>query len=145
MHRLGLSNQIPMHTPLLPRHRLRRLVWVTLVAWLFALSAGVLNACVLTPRISDGHGIVAGGDNSVVQHGHNEANAKTSCLKFCADESSALAKTQVFLPDLGVPMLLVLSGWQPVVPVIAIATRRFFDRPMPHGPPLVIRFLRLTL
>lgn len=132
-----------MDTPLLPRHQLRRIVWVTLVAWLFALAVGVLNACVLTPRVSDEHGIVAGGSSSVAQHGHNEA--KTSCLKFCADESSALSKTQGAALDLGVPLLLVLSGWQPGVPVIAIATRRFFDRPMPHGPPLVIRFLRLTL
>lgn len=134
-----------MHTLLLPRHCLRRLVWATLVAWLFALSVGVLNACVLTPRVSDGHGLVAGGDSSIAQHGHDDANAKTSCLKFCADESSALSKTQGSAPDLGVPLLLVLSAWQPIVPVIAIGTRRLFDSPMPHGPPLVIRFLRLTL
>lgn len=132
-----------MHTLLLPRHFLRRLVWVTLVAWLLALSVGVLNACVLTPRVSDGHGVVAAGDSPVAQHGHDDA--KTSCLKFCADESSALSKTQGGAPDLGVPLLLGVSEWQPVVPVIAIGIRQFFDRPMPHGPPLIIRFLRLTL
>jgi hypothetical protein len=122
-----------------------------LVAWLFALGMGVVNACVVTPPAVDGHRVAVIGQHDLAEpathahHGHGDAIGQTGCLKFCADESSTLSKSPVPALDLGLPLLAMVSAWQPVGPMTAIGTRLAFDRPMPHGPPLVIRFLRLTL
>jgi hypothetical protein len=133
-----------MHALRFPRRRLQHTLWVMLVAWLFALGMGVVNACVVATPAVDGHRVAAHA-SSVDHHGHGDATGKTSCLKFCDDESSALSKGDVSAPDLGVPLFAVLSTWPSIIPITAVGTWLALDRPIVQGPPLVIRFLRLTL
>ena len=150
------------------RQRLRRTAWATLVIWVLALAAGVANACALTPMGTAGRamsqaGIVAHDPHSgaptraghaslddpvgVVQygHGHGQDSGKVSCLKFCDEESSAIAKVKLPVVDLGVSLLTVVEPWNSNAAAGGSGLRRSLERPGSQGPPLVIRFLRLTL
>jgi len=155
-----------MHAVHFDRQRLRHTVWVTLVAWLFALSAGVVNACMLAPAGAVGVGVdaasplrtaahaevpnpsrvvVHGGEGGLYpQHGPGPDSGKDSCLKFCDDESSALSKSKGSTLDPGVALLAGIARWNPIVPKTPLGTRLSLRRPPAQGPPLVIRFLRLT-
>jgi hypothetical protein len=151
--------------------RLRQFVWLTLLAWSFAMASGVVNACLLTlpGPISDGspppaheesathprhhvgprgqHG--ATGDEAgavdLARHDHQEGSSGTdTCLKFCDDESSAVVKST----SLGVDMVAALVDpgvRRIVVPLANIDSGWLLEQPRAQGPPLVIRFLRLTL
>lgn len=149
------------------RRHLRHTVWATLGAWLFALTAGVVNACMLVPQGSAGHGVLAasssqsaaqtdhasalreagqlGHDESVPEPGQVQDAGKVSCLKFCDDESSALSKSTTTALDLGEPLLVAVAPWSPIVQSSILGTKLSLRRPPVHGPPLVIRILRLTL
>ena len=150
----------------LPFHRrhLRRTVWVTLLAWVLALLAGIANACQLQP-----HGPVAPAsaasthDSSTehptralhVEHGRHDGHvehegsstdaAKAGCLKFCNDESSTVAKGKTAQADLPGPVVVASVAWRSAVPTATVAMWRSAERPASQGPPLVIRFLRLTI
>jgi len=160
-----------MHAFRSSSRRLRQFVWLTLLAWSFALASGVVNACLLTlpGPITDGtpppvHGeaatharpddkakglhSAAGGEAGVanlVQYEHQQGSSgKDTCLKFCDDESSAVVKSTSLgvdlvvalvepgVPRIAAPLATIGSGWLP-------------EQPRAQGPPLVIRFLRLTL
>jgi len=149
------------------RRRLRHTVWVTLGAWLFALTAGVVNACMLVPQGSAGHGVLAalssqsaaqtdhasalreagqlGHDESVPEPGQVQDAGEVSCLKFCDDESSALSKRKTSALDLGEPHLVAVAPGSPIVQSRILGTKRSLLRPAVHGPPMAICFLRLTL
>lgn len=145
---------------------LRHTVRVTLVAWLFALGAGVVNACMLTPQGPAGVGVdvasplrsvahaevpnrsrvVANGEHGELpaQHGPRHDSGKDSCLKFCDDESSALSKGKSSTLDPGVALLAGVARWNPIVPKTPLGERLSLRQPPAQGPSLVIRFLRLT-
>jgi hypothetical protein len=84
------------------RHRLRRLAAQLLLAWLFALAAGIVNACVLEPGLREG-GAAAGHDRHAAaatprhdghagDHGNrSHDSSKAPCVKFC-DEQAAGAQ-----------------------------------------------------
>ena len=152
------------------RRQLRRTAWATLVVWLFALTSGVVNACVLTPSgsaeravwqvsrvdiaVHDAHAATRpdGKDGSrhdqgasVVHHGHGQESGTASCLKFCDDESSAIAKVKLPVVDLGSSLLTVVEPWNTIAATSSVGVRQSLARPGSHGPPLVIRYLRLTL
>lgn len=155
-----------MHAVHFDRQRLRHTVRVTLVAWLFALSAGVVNACMLTPQGTFGVGVDAAlplrsaahaqiaSPSRVVahaeegdlfpQHGAGPDSGKDSCLKFCDDESSALSKGKSSTLDPGVALLAGIARWNSIVPKTPLGTRLSLRQPPAQGPPLVIRLLRLT-
>jgi hypothetical protein len=160
-----------MHAFRSSSRRLRQFVWLTLLAWSFALASGVVNACLLTVPgpITDGstppvHGegatqgrpddeamglhSAAGGEAGVanlVQYEHQQGSSgKDTCLKFCDDESSAVVKSTSLGVDL--VMALVEPGVRRIaVPVENIGAGWLPEQPRAQGPPLVIRFLRLTL
>jgi hypothetical protein len=144
------------------RRHLRRAALLTASAWVSALVAVVAHACLLQPE--GGHSFTSrtANDSAVfepaaqtaqVAHEHHgsrgaEADGTTdpgqaSCVKFCDDESSTVAKTAPH--DL--PGLLVASrtNWHVVLPATSAVVRVSVERPLAHGPPLVIRFLRLTI
>jgi hypothetical protein len=145
----------------------RRIVWATLVAWVLALLAGVANACLLqdhdfripAPAASAHEGVLGRDMNAAipfhVEHGNQDGAplnvddsrdaAKAVCVKFCDDESSTIAKVQTLQLDLPGPLLLARIDWQTELPVATVAMRRVAERPASQGPPLVIRFLRLTI
>jgi hypothetical protein len=147
------------------RRRLRRTAWATLVVWLIALTAGVVNACALVPAgpaeravgqvshadvvMHDPHGGALTGaghqGESVAHHGHGHDSGKVSCLKFCDDESSAIAKVKLPGVDLGSSLLTAVEPWNAIAAAGRVAIRQSLDWPGSQGPPLVIRFLRLTL
>lgn len=146
--------------------RLRHFVWVALFAWVFALAAGVANACIVALPGS----APAGHENHRHVHervGHDPVSAeltghegdhtggyshelqvdpgKSSCLKFCDDGSSALSKSGS--PWFDLPLAYVPVGGFEIQPaLISDARERLsLERPAAQGPPLVIRLLRLTL
>lgn len=137
------------------RRRLCRTVWATLVVWLFALAAGVVNACVLTPAgpaehdtdavTAARHGSRLDPGEPVAHLGYGQDAGKTSCLKFCDDESSAIAKVKLPVVDLESSLLTVLKPWNATAATGSVEFRPSLEQPGSQGPPLVIRFLRLTL
>jgi len=151
---------------LIPFHRrhLRRTAAVTLSAWLLALLATVVNACLLQPDLRNASASsalvrVALSEPVVrafqVEHGDHGPRAgqaddsadasQASCLKFCDDESSTVAKGETAQPGLAGLPVAFRTNWHAVVPATAVAMRTSVERPLSQGPPLVIRFLRLTI
>ena len=152
--------------------QLHRTARVTLLAWVLALMSGVVNACLLQPhgQTAPASSIVTSSpefadagliESTVahVEHSHhdlhqapqgdhdaaNEDAGKAGCLKFCADESSTLAKGKFTQADLPNPAVVAVGEW-PSLALLPMGTlRRSAERPASPGPPLVIRFLRLTI
>lgn len=149
------------------RRQLRRATWATLMVWVLAMAAGVVNACALTPYgaaepatlhvgivVHDAH--VGAPSSSAIeshhepsetvdQHGHGQDSSKGSCLKFCDDESSAIAKVKLPVVDLSATLLTAAVPWSAIIAADGAGFRHLLERPESQGPPLVIRFLRLTL
>mgnify|MGYP000042660855 CR=1 FL=1 len=146
--------------------QLRHTACITLFAWIFALASGVANACLTQPSAQAGLGstssqadpVVGGAVGPVTRqaershhHGDEEDDglgrhsAKEGCLKFCADESSAVTKSRA--PQADVPGSLVVASVQrpSAAPVAAAAQWPLVERPASSGPPLFIRLLRLTI
>ena len=154
------------------RRQLRRTACATLLAWVLALLSGVVNACLLQPHgqtatasssaTSSPEFAEAGLIDSTVaqvERSHHDSHraqqgdhdvakedaGKAGCLKFCADDSSTLAKgkfTQGGLPN---PAVVAVVEWPSMAPLPMGTLGRSAERPASPGPPLVIRFLRLTI
>jgi hypothetical protein len=139
-----------------------------LFAWVFGLVSGVANACLLqnaepgAAAFSFAAGAqMAGCDSGFALCEHDAGSAehhadsergepvqhggKAVCLKFCADESSALAKSKASQADLPGPVLMAGAPWSPAVQVTAAAQWQAVARPALVGPPLFLRLLRLTI
>jgi hypothetical protein len=149
------------------RRQLRRTAWATLMVWVLALAAGVVNACALTPAgpvarailqvgivVHDAHAIAPTSAaieshheqvDAVGHHDHGQDSGKESCLKFCDDETSAIAKIKLPVVDLSSTLLTAAEPWSAIGAAGGAGFRQSLERPGSHGPPLVIRFLRLTL
>lgn len=144
------------------RQRLRRFASGMLLVWLFALSAGVVNACVVAPELRKQETVAA----APHQHGaatahHHETSAgaaepehqtpavgEAACTRFC-DEPAASAP--VFKQPVGDQVQVL---WMPATASQASAGRTsvpgshaFDARPWPPGPtvPVRIAFLRQAL
>ncbi len=157
----------------LPFHRryLHRTVWVTLLAWVLALLAGVANACQLQPPGALVSGTATGSPSAErgthpmaafhIEHGHHDAHAlhdgaapdddaapdagKAGCLKFCDDESSTMPQGKTAQGDVPGPVLVASINWHSALPTATVPVWRSAERPASQGPPLVIRLLRLTI
>ena len=138
--------------------RLRRVVWLTLLTWSFALASGVVNACVLslpertaegsTPALHIEAATHAGPSEGIGEHGaddHGGTSGKDTCLKFCDDESSALAKSKSYGADMVAALVDLRVERRLAVPAVKVDSSLLPEPPRAQGPPLVIRFLRLTL
>jgi hypothetical protein len=145
----------------------RRIVWVTVLAWTMALLAGMANACLLQPHESgtsaaavaslgsSAERVTKAAQAPHAEHGHHAGQAepddpspdagKTGCLKFCDDQRSTVAKGGAVQPDLPGPALFDWVEWFAWVPTDAAPTWWSAQRPRSQGPPLVVRFLRLTI
>lgn len=141
---------LPLH-----RRQLQRTVWVTLLAWVLALVMGVVNGCPIQPRGAEATASVVSTHGPHVDHRHDAEYpqhdgptsdpGKAGCLKFCDDESSTVAKGTAAQPDLPGAAIMVIVDWRLAMPVATSAFRGSIERRASHGPPLVIRFLRLTI
>ena len=164
-----MFNQPPLFMRVFSHRRTKqRTVMVMLVAWVFALAAGVVNACVLQVKLPTHHQgptqthapsstvIKAHGHFAVLPHseapapadepsGHADSS-KVHCKSFCDSEASAAAAKQQGhdITDLAQAPMHVLAA-APYFPLLATAVQSFDDRPPPPGAPMVIRFLRLTI
>jgi hypothetical protein len=149
------------------RRHLRRTAWVTLVAWVLATLVGVASACQLGPNASTAPGGVAaasdlpgarGVDLAQVLHtehrdhaaptaheGGTRDPAQAGCLKFCKDRASTVAKGKTVPADVPGAMPAARIDWPSTVAAADLVIGRSAKRPASQGPPLVIRFLRLTL
>ena len=148
------------------RRQLRQTACGTQFAWMFALLSGVANACLIEQGAPDELGSIllpvgmvagdtAGRATRQVKHVNHHAegegdgpgndSAKAGCLKFCADESSAVTKGTAILGDVLAPILVARVQRPPAAPVAAAAQWRPVERPASVGPPLFIRLLRLTI
>lgn len=146
--------------------QLRHTACLTLLAWVLALLSGVANACLTQPDaqarlrplllqadplVSDaagrgtrqvGHTDHLGADAADLR-GHHSADE--GCLKFCAEESSALAKRSAQLSDATGLDFLGSLRWLSAASVAGAAQWTPVERPASVGPPLILRWLRLTL
>lgn len=150
----------------LPFHRqhLRGVAFMMLSAWVMALLAGVVNGCLVQPElrhapmsvVSIGLGVsepvvrafhVEPGDHdSRAGHTGDTPNAgQATCLKFCDNESSTVAKSKTAQTDLSSIAVATRVNGYAVVPATAVALHRSVERSGSQGPSLVIRFLRLTI
>ncbi|HEY1091658.1 MAG TPA: hypothetical protein VGE56_04860 [Rhodocyclaceae bacterium] len=135
-----------------------------LFVWVFALSAGMVNACALggagegvadlapAPSPAHQHDAAAEEHGHHVHAGHPAApgpqDHEGACQKFCDDERSALS---LLAKDLGspgsmLPLLVQCSSlawtsadmWMAEEPITRVPPRK-------TGPPIPIRLLRLTI
>ncbi len=148
------------------RRQLRHFACMTLFAWTFALLSGIVNACLVQPdwhgelgSLSSQAGPAAAGatlsatrqPQQVRQQSEDEGDgpgtdsAKAGCLKFCADESSAVTKSNAPQVDVVGPLFAANVPWRSAAPVAAATHWPLAERPVSIGPPLFIRFLRLTI
>lgn len=135
------------------RRRFRRIAFVMLCVWVLALSAGVANACIL---LGAGSGVAtsaivwpvsppSSGETDHAGHGNPApSSGQASCLKFCADETTAVVSAKTLQSDL--PPLAIEHGLRalPGVPAARIEPCRHAEVPERPGPSRVILLLRLT-
>ena len=148
----------------------RRICGGMLIAWIFAIGTGCANACVLTAQEAPGSPHMttamfasqaedrhddeddelqsAGGlthhDAISPSHGSHQ-DGHSGCHKFCKDESATLPKHTALDSPTFVPLLIDTRVAVPTRPIGALFVHRDAERPWANGPPIVLRFLRLTL
>ena len=139
-----------------PRSR-RNTAFMVLLVWLFAVASGIANACVLKAHdahssvetVDAAHGVHAstGHKVAVADHGSDEVDvSKAPCLKVCDEGTQLLIKQQTSL-DIGErsSAFLVSVLWTTVVPVVTFPTQKDGLQATAHGPPIRVRYSRLTL
>lgn len=143
---------------------LRRLCGLVLLAWLFGVLSGTVNACMLADQAQEAPATHHHHDELPAAHehahapstmhahadeqaqtAHHQADEHVLCHKFCKDQSLTLPHHKGLDEQDFSPTLIALSGpLLPPTPALPPSTR-WMDGPQAQGPPLVIRLLRLTL
>jgi hypothetical protein len=132
------------------RKRLRRLAAHVLLGWLFALTMGIVNACVLEPETRHDAAAVTQHHHDASAHTHHgSAHAdKAICIKFCDEPSmgAQVLKQQQFDPFDGA-WLVAAPAALPTISTMCNGAGAFYAA---HGwwrpaIPIPIAFLRLTL
>ncbi len=142
-----------------PRSK-RNTAFMVLLVWLFAVASGIVNACVLQAQGANTHfgatkpfevanvrSASTGHTPDVADHQGDEFDvSKAPCLKVCDDGTQLLIKQQTSL-DLGDPGSSFLASvlWTTVIPVATIPRQREGFQSAVHGPPIRVRYSRLTL
>lgn len=113
--------------------------------WLFTLTQGVAQACVL--QIAEGEHAEAGVAKLAHQHEHEHDDGSSSealCVKTCDElQDSLLLKNPSWAADPGPALPTAFSSWQAPSRAVGFVSR---SHPASGGsPPISIRFLRLTL
>ena len=121
------------------------------MVWLFALAAGVANACLLTEPNASSHLSLTAIPHEIpfaeFHHGEQADPGNDGCLKFCDEALLAITKVDQPIAD-------GISGWvgvlhQPAVPTLASASafqrRVHATSPAHMALPIDARPHRLTL
>ncbi|MBI3382085.1 MAG: hypothetical protein HY019_08780 [Aquabacterium sp.] len=144
-------------------HHQRRFCGLLLLLWLFAVLSGTVNACVLAENAPSNqpahheHGGHALAHEDMEEAGHlnghlhaddaahHHADEHVACHKFCQDEARTLPPNKHLDGADFAPVLLLYGS--PLLPEATAppSVAHAPQRPQAHGPPLVIRLLRLTL
>ena len=130
---------------------------IMLLLWLFAISSGIVNACVLEPHGTDAYfaGVqpstlatptVAGHAEALVGHDGPFDNSRAPCLKVCDDSSQALIKLKAFfdLADRG-PALTDSMLWAAAIQVVSAHRHMDSSASATSEPPVRVRYSRLAL
>ena len=137
--------------------RKRNTALVMLLVWLFAVSSGIVNACVLQPHGNDAHlpGVQPSTHAAAAMAGHAETSvdhdgpldgSRAPCLKVCDDSSQALIKLTAFF-DLAdrVPALTDSMVWAVALPLVSVQLHMDTPPTATSEPPLRVRYSRLAL
>lgn len=147
---------------LFSRRLQRATVWVVLLAWLFAIGAGIANACLLEPQqahghpsaagvkvahgtaVSAGHRLVRAGDG---RHDDDDLASKAPCLKVCDETSQTLVSEPTVPPlDASYACLAVWSTWPAFTSPPGVVDRSHHRTPAaPEQAPLRLQYARLAL
>lgn len=140
----------------------RTTAFMVLLVWLFALTAGVANACLMEARSMHGLGAtvstpqnaiasaMSAGHMGVVGAFENRADdsalSKTPCLKVWDDGAQSMVKHQSTfdLTDPGLAPLFAIL-WTSVTPNFLVPHRFANLQPATSGLPIRVRFSRLAL
>ena len=138
----------------------RRATFVAILVWSFALASGMANACLVETQgkqphttarhSSDAHHThvndALAGDAIAVDHDNHAEASKESCLKACDDGSNGPIKLQtgVGLTDPGLAPFVVFA-WIATTPIASEPSRFDELHVLVVGPPLRLRYARLTL
>lgn len=130
---------------------------IVLIAWLFGLGSGIVNACLFEgPRGTHFHTAIseavphahagtgqAPGTNSHTDHSPSN---KALCLDACDDRAHALLKqdTSIDQPHLAA-LTLVAVIWLPTQPIESAVRLERNDYGEPFDVPIRVRYSRLTL
>ena len=139
--------------------RKRNTAFAALLVWLFALSSGVANACLLEAPAKHVHThshVAKARSDAAYAHvalagaaegsEHVSDVPKEACLKACDDGSKAPVKLQLrlHLPDSGVAALAAVA-WDVASPGVSAPSQMDSLWPLIVGPPLRVRYSRLAL
>jgi hypothetical protein len=82
---------------------------------------------------------------ALASHEHQSDTGKAGCLKFCDESSTTVTPAKTAPTDLvGMPAVASID-WAAAAPDSVCAPWRRVEQPVCQGPPLFIRFLRLTI
>ena len=137
--------------------RNRKTALIMLLLWLFAISSGIVNACVLEPHGTDAYlaGVQPSTHATPAAAGHAEAlvghdgpfdDSSAQCLKVCDDSSQALIKLKAFFDqaDRG-PALADSMFWAAAIPLVSVQHRMDTPPTATSEPPVRVRYCRLAL
>ncbi len=123
--------------------------------WMFALMTSFANACILgggAPAKSFGHPHIAAGGSDVgivgvgSHHDHEHGATKAACKSFCDREQGTILKSDASLgPDIDSAPLPQADPWPAPSTRAATSVSIAACREPPPGPPVTIRFPRLTI
>lgn len=134
----------------LHRRSLQHITRMILAVWLFALGAGVANACLLSTNDSSLTSFSVAATSTHTAHAHQKEQpdpGAAGCLKFCDEPTLAIKKLDKPISDGDAGMAGALN--RPLAPVLASASTVrplvVNHRPAHLAPPMSARPHRLTL
>lgn len=135
----------------LHRRSLRHTIWMILAVWMFALGAGVANACLLSEPNGGSHSSFTAMPHEVpvaqTHHGQQADPGDAGCLKFCDEASLAITKVDQPIAHVSpglVGMLHQVWGLS-MTSAIAVQVRVQATSPVHLTLPIADRPHRLTL